>query len=178
MTPPLTGETILGIIPNAQKMRMMGLAADSYTIIVTDHRMILAQLTQAMMNTAITEAQAKAKAEGKGFFGAWADQLSASFGFAKRYETMPPEAALAETPGNFALDNSRIRLIKVSVVGSNDDDSSSNRLRLKIDAAEGNFEYVINEDDRFTALLQNVYGDRVKMPFGLFKSGPVRIKFF
>jgi hypothetical protein len=159
-------------------MKMMGLGADTYTVIVTDRRMILARLTQAMMNTAITEAQAKARAEGKGFFGAWADQLAASFGFAKKYETMPPDAALAETPGNFALENSRIRLIKVSEVRSNDDDATSHDLRLEIDSADGSFAYVISEDDRFTTLLQNVYGDRVKMPFGLFKAGPVRIKFF
>ncbi len=178
ITAQASGEEILGIIPNARKMKMMGMAYDTFTIVVTGRRMILAQLTQEMLNSAIAEAQAKAKAEGKGFFGVWGDQMAASFGFAKRYETLSPDVALAETPGNVALDNARISAITVSEIRSNDDDGSSNQLRLNIDSADGRFEYVIAEDDRFTTLLKNVYGDRVKLPFGLFKAGPVRIKFF
>ena len=178
VTPPASGEEVLGIIPNARKMKMMGMAYDTFTLVVTGRRMIHAQLTQAMLNSAIVEAQEKAKAEGKGFFGVWGDQLAASFGFAKRYETMPPDVALAETPGNVAIENSRITSIAVSEIRSNDDDGSSNQLRLKITSADGSFEYVIAEDDRFTTMLKNVYGDRVKLPFGLFKAGPIRIKFF
>jgi RNA polymerase subunit RPABC4/transcription elongation factor Spt4 len=175
---PAGGEEILGIIPNARKMKMMGMAWDTYTIVITGRRMVLAQLTQAMLNTAIAEAQARAKAEGKGFFGVWGDQMAASFGFARRYETLPPDVALAETPGNLAINNARITAIKVSVVRSNSDDGTSNQLRLNIESGDGRFEYIIPEDDRLTTLLKNVYGDRVSLPFGLFKAGPVRIKFF
>jgi len=178
VTAPASGEEILGIIPNARKMKMMGMAYDTFTLVVTGRRMIHAQLTQAMLTSAIAEAQEKAKAEGKGFFGVWGDQMAASFGFAKRYETLSPDVALAETPGNIAIENSRITSVVVSEVRSNDDDGSSNQLRLKITSADGSFEYVIAEDDRFTTLLKNVYGDRVKLPFGLFKAGPIRIKFF
>ena len=64
--------------------------------------MIMVQMTAAMMNAAVAEAQAKAKAEGKGFFGIMKDQLSAQFRYAVRYETMNPDLALAETPGNIA----------------------------------------------------------------------------
>jgi hypothetical protein len=37
---------------------------------------------------------------------------------------------------------------------------------------------MIGEDDRVIHLLRTVYGDRVHMPFGYFKVGGARIKFF
>jgi hypothetical protein len=159
-------------------MKMLGAAWDTYTIQVTGQRMILAQLTQDMMNVAIAEANAKAKAEGKGFFGIIGSQLSASFGFGKRYETMSPDLALAETAGNFAIDNTRITAIKISLLGTQASNTEWEEFRMIIETMDGKFEYIIAQDDRFTTLLQTVYGDRVKMPLGLFSAGPVRVKFF
>ena len=44
--------------------------------------MIIAQMTQAMLNAAILEAQDKATAEGKGFLAGMKDQMAAQFPFA------------------------------------------------------------------------------------------------
>ncbi len=112
--------------------------------------MILVQMTAAMLTAAVAEAQAKAKAEGKGFFGIMKDQLSAQFGYAVRYETMNPDTALAETPGNLAVANDRITR----------DQSETQRYRLRrhglhgvqdvgIQSADGTFEYLMAEDDRY-----------------------------
>lgn len=157
---------------------MFGAVWDTYTIVVTPRRMILAQMTQPMLNAAIAEANARAKAEGKGFFGIMGDQLAASFGFGKRYETMPPEQALHETPSNSAIENQRITTIKLKLIEKDNNGMDTREFKMIIESMDGKFEYIIAEDDRFTTLLQTAYGDRVKMPFGLFKSGPVRIKFF
>lgn len=177
-SPQTVGEEVLGVIPNARKMKMLGAAWDTYTIVVTGRRMILAQLTQQMMNVAIAEANARAKAEGKGFFGIIGSQLSASFGFGKRYETMSPDVALTETPGNVAIDNTRITAIHISLLGTSSSSTEWEEFRMILETMDGKFEYIIAQDDRFTTLLRNVYGDRVKMPFGLFSAGPVRVKFF
>jgi hypothetical protein len=131
-----------------------------------------------MLNTAIAEANAKAKAEGKGFFGIMGDQLAVSFGFGRRYETISPDAALAETAGNFAVENSRITGISLSLIETQNANMDWHEFRMVIDSQDGRLEYIIAEDDRFTTLLEKVYGDRVKLPFGLFKAGPVRVKFF
>jgi hypothetical protein len=171
-------EPVLGVIPNVRKMKMLGAAWDTYTIVVTDRRMILAQLTQEMMNVAIAEANAKAKAEGKGFFGIIGSQLSASFGFGRRYETMSPDAALAETAGNFAIENSRVTAIRISLLGTQSSGTEWEEFRMIIESMDGKLEYIIAQDDRFTTLLQTAYGDRLKMPLGLFSAGPVRVKFF
>ena len=175
---PVGGEAVLGVIPNAKKMKMFGATWDTYTIVVTGRRMILAKLTQPMLNGAIAEAQAKAKAEGKGFFGIMGDQMAASFGFGRRYETIPPEQALQETPGNFAIENPRVTAIKLKLIETENAGMDWHEVKMIIETMDGKFEYTIAEDDRFTTLLQTAYGDRVKMPFGLFKAGPVRIKFF
>jgi len=131
-----------------------------------------------MLSAAVAEANAKAKAEGKGFFGAWQDQLGVTFGFGRRYETMPPDQALQETAGNFAIENPRITAIRISSAGSDNNNGTLEEFRMVVESTDGKFEYMIAEDDRFTTLLQAAYGDRVHLPFGLFKAGPVRIKFF
>ncbi len=158
---------------------MFGVAYDTYTVIITNRRMIFAHLTQAMMNTAIMEAQAKAKAGGKGFFGIMQDQLTASFGFAQRYETMVPEQAIRETPGNSAIENNRISAIKLKLKErQNSGTMEYDEFSMVIESMDGKFEYKIAQDERFTNLLKTVYGDRLHMPLGYFSKVGVRVKFF
>ena len=169
-------EKVIGVIGNAKKTKMFGVSFDTYTLVITSRRMIFAQLTQALANAAIMEAQAKAKAEGKGFPGIVQDQMAASFGFALRYEKMTPDQALLETPGNVAIENSRISAIKMQLKGS--DSENYHEFKTVIESMDGKFEYMIAEDERFTNLLKTVYGDRLHMPSGYFSHPGVRIKFF
>jgi len=157
---------------------MLGVAWDTYNLVVTDRRVIMAQLTQQMMNAAVAEAQAKAKAEGKGFFGVWANQLSATFQYAVQYENMNPETIIAETPGNFALENSQIGVVDLSLKGESDDTSQYSEFKLVIKSAGGKFEFRIAEDERYINILKAAYGAKVKMPFGYHNVGALRIKFF
>jgi hypothetical protein len=172
------GEEVIGVIGNARKMKMFGASWDSYNIVVTGRRMIIAQMTQAMLNAAIMEAQAKAKAEGKGFLAIMKDQMAAQFQFTLRYETMSPDMALAETAGNRAIDNARITAISMKLNDSHSGKMEYNEFRMIIESLEGKFEFMVGEDDRFINLLKTVYGDRVHMPVGYFKAGGARIKFF
>jgi hypothetical protein len=159
-------------------MKMLGAAWDTFTIVITPRRMIFAQLTQERLNAAIADANAKARADGKGFLGIMADQLAVSFGYGRRYETISPDTALSETPGNFALDNQQISAISLTLIKTKNPGIDWHELKMQIEAAGGSSEYIIAEDDRFTSLLTTAYGGKVKMPFGLFAAGPVRIKFF
>jgi len=154
------------------------LGADYFNIMVTDRRMILARMTQPMLNAAILEAQQRARAEGKGFFAIMKDQMAAQFQFAKRYETMPPDQALMETNGNRAIQNDRITAISLKLRDSGSGEVEYMEFKMAIDSADGKFEFMIGEDDRFINLLKHVYGDKVHMPFGYMRAGAVRIKFF
>jgi hypothetical protein len=173
-----TGEEVVGVIANARKMKMFGASWDTYTLVITNRRMIIAQMTQVLLNAAIMEAQSKAKAEDKGFFAIMKDQMAAQFQFALRYELMSPDQSLAETPGNVAIDNAHITAITMKLRDSGAGDIEYTEFSMIIESAGGKSEYMIGEDDRFINLLKTVYGEKVHMPFGYFKAGGIRLKFF
>lgn len=168
------GEKILGIISTARRPKLFGY--DTFTLIVTDRRMILAQLTAQMLKTAVAEAQAKAKAEGKGLFAIMGDQMAAQFQYAKRYEGMSPDAALSETPGNTAVENSSLSVIDVRII--DEEDSGTNEFGITIRSTAGKTELRIARDDNYIEILKTAYGDRVHMPFGYSQVGNLKIKLF
>jgi hypothetical protein len=147
---------------------------DSFAGVVTNQRMIFATLTSKMLSDAAMQARDQAKAEGKGFFGQWADQMRGTFGFTNRYLSMAPDAVLAETPGNFALQNNTISEIKVHLKGQHENDGPR-EFEAEIKSTQGTYKYRFNENSELTDILKRVYGDRVKMPFGYF-SKTVNIK--
>jgi hypothetical protein len=172
-----SGEQVIGVIGNVKKMKMLGASWDTYSIVITDQRMILARMTQEMINTAIREAQATAKTEGKGFLSQMMHQMSAMFRYSQRYLTLPPDQALAENKENRGIGNRSITSIKMKLRESGSD-GNYRELRILIEAHDGKFEFVIAEDERFTTLLKQVYGDKVHMPPGYLSAGGIRIKLF
>ena len=167
-----------GVIGNARKMKMLGAGWDSYALVVTDRRMILARLTADMLNTAYREAAEQAKAEGKGFLGQIAHQMSIAFQYCKKYETMPPDLALAETKGNRAIENVRISAIGMKETPAHKGQVEYHEFVMTVQSADGKFEFYIGEDDRFITILTATYGDRVHMPPGYTRAGGVRIELF
>lgn len=140
---------------------------DTFTGVVTNERFIIAQMTSDMVKDAAMQAKEQAKAEGKGFWGQWSDQLKASFGYTKRYLTMQPEAIIAETPGNFAINNNTIRELKLKIKHL-DADGDRKEWEIEIHSTAGKYEYRMDENSHFVDLLKKAYPDRVKMPFGYF----------
>lgn len=163
---PGSGEENIGVIV-FRKPKSLG-RYDAYAGVLTSQRLIFAQLTSEMITAAAQQARDQAKAEGKGFFGQWANQLKNTFGFTNRYLTMAPEAVLAETAGNFALDNNTISEIKIHQKGQQDENYSNREFEAEIKTSQGTFKYRMDENTEFTDLLKRVYGERVKMPFGYF----------
>jgi hypothetical protein len=90
------GEQTVGVIPNAKRMKSMG-RYDSFALVVTTRRMIVAQLTSEMLTKAANDARENAKSEGKGFFAAWGAQLKTAFTYSGKYLEMPPDSIIAET---------------------------------------------------------------------------------
>lgn len=170
--PQVSLEATLGVIL-FRKSRSLG-RYDTYTGVATTQRMIFAQMTSEMLNAAAQQARDQAKTEGKGFFGQWSEQLKSTFGYTKRYLTMPPQAILAETPGNFALNHETVREVKVKLKGANQP-NQRREFEVEFRSGSGTYEFKMNENSEFTDLLKRVYGDRVKMPFGYF-SKSINIK--
>ena len=167
------GERVLGALV-LRKPKSLG-RYDSYTGVVTNYRMIFAQMTTQMINQAVTSARDQAKAQGKGFWGQWGDQLKTSFTFAQRYLSMQPSAILAETPGNFAFDNGAISEIKLKEERDNDRGMQVYEMKMEIHHSSGKYEFRMDQDNNYINLMKQVYGQRVKTPFG-FSSHGVNIR--
>lgn len=151
---------------------------DAFNAVLTPQRVILAQMTSDMVKDAAMQARDQAKAEGKGFFGQWGDQLKATASYSKRYLSMSPSAALNETPGNFALNNNSMREVKLKLKDIHQGSTESHEFEIEFHAAEGKFEFRMDERNEYVQLLKQVYGERVKTPFGYFSSHGVRVKLF
>ncbi|MFB3890375.1 MAG: hypothetical protein ACE14S_12885, partial [Candidatus Bathyarchaeia archaeon] len=169
------GETILGVML-LRKPKSMG-RYDSYTGIVTSQRMVFAQMTGDMLKDSIQAARDQAKAEGKGFWGQWEEQLRASFTFTQRYLTMDPAAALTETPGNFAVDNSATREVKLRLKDINKGaQTHMHEFELEISSNTGTCTFRMDKRDEYVQLLKRAYGERVKTPLGYLSSHGVEFR--
>jgi hypothetical protein len=169
-----SGEAVVGTVV-FRKSKSFG-RYDTFTGVVTNRRFIFAQMTNQMVTQAIKDSQAQAKAEGKGFFGQWADQLKASFNYTQRYLTMQPDAILAETPGNYAYDNNSISEIKLKLKNAYNDDQNRHVFDIEVKSTMGTSELRVDENSDFIKTLKTVYGEKVKMPFGYFSKGGFSIK--
>jgi len=151
---------------------------DTFTAVITGQRIIIAQMTNEMLKNSIQAARDQAKAEGKGFWGQWEEQLRASFSYSQRYLNMDPAAALSETPGNFAVNNDAIREIKLKLKNINKGNAQVelHEFEIEIASASGRYEFRMDEREDYVNSLKMVYGEKVKMPFGYFSSHGVKLK--
>jgi hypothetical protein len=167
-------EPVLGVLL-LRKPKSFG-RYDTFTGVLTDKRLIFAQMTSDMLKDAAMQARNQAKAEGKGFFGQWGDQLKASFGFTQRYLSMPPSTALNETPGNFYVDHAGVRELKLKLKNLQQGNMENHEFELEFQSTSGKFEFRMDDNNDYVKLLKQVYGDRVKTPRGYFGHG-FRISF-
>ncbi len=164
------GETVVGAI-FLRRMKSFG-RYDSFSGVVTSQRLIFAQMTSKMLTDAAMQARDKAKAEGKGFFGQWDEQLRATFSYTQKYLNMTPSDIIAETPGNFAIDNGAISEVKLSLKDINKGhETHSHEFEIHVVFAQGQYVFRIDKRDETVNLLRQVYGERVKLPFGYSSHG-------
>ena len=136
-TAPASSERVHAVIPNATlKGGFLGMGGKSYILVLTERRVLFVQVTSQMMKQMVADARDNAKSDGKGFFGQWGAQLSAYSEFATRYLTMAPEQALAETPGNWALERAAIVSVKLKAGYTDTDGGGSSPDRLIIKATD------------------------------------------
>jgi len=157
-------ESIATVIPLVRKPKSFG-RSDTYTLVVTNERMVFAELTNDMMKEAVAEAQRKGKEEGKGFFARWGDQFKATMNYSERYWKMSPDEALGENPKNFAIQNASVKKIKVSSkeISSGSDDSGRSYTEMKIESSAGKYDFRADGQAKsIKEALKGVFGDTVK----------------
>lgn len=108
-----SGERAIAILGNLTRMTgFMGMKQKRYTLILTDRRIIFAELTKERLAGVMDQARNEAEIEGKGLLGKWGAQLRAGSDYHDVYRQMTPDAALAESPENFAVELAAIKKVK------------------------------------------------------------------
>jgi hypothetical protein len=129
---PPTGERTLAVIGNLTRVGgFMGVKQKAYSLIVTDRRIIFAELSKEKISAMVKQARTDAKAEGKGLLVQWGAQLRAPSDYHEKYWQTPPEAALAESPNNFAIDRTTIKKVKFKTGIVDDEHNTSDQVTIK-----------------------------------------------
>lgn len=151
-------ENTVTVIGPLNKPKLMGLANDSFTLIVTKDQSIFAKLTSEIMKKVAEEAKQQAKQEGKGFFGQWGSQIAGGMNYSQRYLNMDPGEILKENPANFSIPNSSINLIEVKYRDNSDDDGASrSEWTISIHAHSHKLSFKCNSDPK--GELKKAYGE-------------------
>ncbi len=155
-------EAVIGVIPHLAQSAG-GLKSRQYTLISTNKRIFLSQITAPMLQEALVLSKAKAKGFGKILAGRVllpADMVE----YCRKYFKMPPEQILAETPGNVSLNLSEIRRAYIDYEQEEKDEDSSiqmDRYWLTILSDKGEYKYVFDADPQDMKVLRDALGDRV-----------------
>lgn len=137
-------ERTLAVIGNLTRVGgFMGFSSKTYSLVLTDRRMIFAELTKERITSMVNEARETAKAQGKGFMGQWGAQLGTSFAYHEVYWQMVPDAVLAESPGNYAIERSAFKDAKFKA-GVMYDDGRNTPDELVIKTTEGKHKFIVN----------------------------------
>lgn len=162
----MDAETVVGVIPNA-RMKTSLFSSATYTLVVTDRRLLLAEQTNDVAKRRAAEAKDAAKAAGKGFMRQWAAQAGTGFDNGRHYLAMDPVAILAESPRNAAVGPADVREIKVDRKTTSDDDGIvESSLRITVKTARDEVSYSTSDEtpsrDEARAMLARVFGAAVR----------------
>jgi hypothetical protein len=164
----MSDERVIGVIPTARIKTGM-FSSKAYTLVFTNRRLILAEMTKQLLAAEIERSRAAAKAQGGGFFSQWGAQLKTSFTFGAQYLTANPDAILAETPGNGALTPADVRMLTIEHKTRNrgsDDEVEQDFLRITIEATTGKHTFETDGEkpkaDEARAMAASVFGPAVR----------------
>lgn len=152
-------EEVLCAIP-VQKKRPFRMP-ENLAFVLTERRTILVPLTKGMLAQAASEARDHAKAEGKGFFGRWGAQLSATQNYTERYMTMDPDAILRQHEGCRTLENADIVSAKLRRREDQESDSTSWELSLRTSGERLKLG-LQGWNEEVGDVLRRAYGDRLR----------------
>jgi hypothetical protein len=138
-------EPIVSIIPGLNRHKgFLGLAVDSFTLVLTPGRMVFAHLDANTMKALVNEAREQAKAQGKGALGQWAAQMGWLGVHVQHLQAMAPGAILAQFPGSFYIPNNAVSKVRVKRVSTSSDGTNSHdQTEVHIDSTAGKFKFVL-----------------------------------
>ena len=157
-------EQVLGILPALQHKTGV-FKSKTYTLVVTDRRLIFAELTGQMMKDAVNEARTSADNEGKGFFGRWKETATSQQRIYDRYHQIMPDAIITENPDNFALENRDINKVRINTGAFYHEQGQKDSDQMYIHTAGGKYKFTFQYDNtsgQAKKLLRQVLGNCVR----------------
>lgn len=126
------GERTLAVIGRLTRVSgFMGVRQKVYSLILTDRRLIFAELSKDRIAALTGQARDQAKDNGKGLWGQWGAQRRALGGYDETYWQLTPDEALAESPSNFAVDRADIKKVKFKTGMVDDERSTPDQVTIK-----------------------------------------------
>jgi len=122
-------EAVIGVIANATVARTFG--RKTYNLVVTNKRLISAELTSKMIAEEAERVSREAKARGEGFMAQMGKRALAGVNLYQRYYTMPVEDIVAENKDNWSIPIGEIQSCKM------DEEDNGYPTRLTIQWAQG-----------------------------------------
>ncbi|MFP4050715.1 MAG: hypothetical protein ACLFVB_03115 [Thermoplasmata archaeon] len=122
----MNNERVTGVIPD---MRTGMFGNKSYTLVITNKRMIFAEVSNELMN----QEREKAVSQSEGFMGRWKASVASGFTFHERYYDMHPDTILRESQDNFEIRPGQISSVKLkgSQYGAHQSGKSYNKMLIK-----------------------------------------------
>ena len=165
--PPSTpnGEELLGFIPVLKKKTGL-FSTKTYTLAVTNRRLIFAELTDKMIQAAAVEAHEAS--EGKGMLARMQDVATSQQRIYSRYYNLTAEEILRENPENFALNNDEVKNVRMNIGSFYRDRNNIGNKRgdtMVIQTTREKIEltfYYNNRTDEAKKVLWRAFGNKVK----------------
>jgi hypothetical protein len=153
------GEHVLGVVPN---LAAGTFGAKSYVLVLTDSRLLVVRITSQIMAEAVRKSQEEGKAQGKGFFQRWGDQIAAGFRYSERYLSMAPEQILQENAENYAIDRSQVTRIAFANQGRGEDADAKGTMTVEAAGRRLVFQISAGEIESARSFLRQTLGPVVR----------------
>ncbi len=170
-------ERIAGIVPHLSKSASYA-RSHQYTLIATDRRLIVAQLTAQMMEEIKVQSKIRAQQGKKGLFGGLLAGKVLTAGdiieYTNKYWGMIPDQIIVETPGNLAVEISSISVAAVEHKQEEPDEDSSigvDYYVLDLVTPQGDYSFNFDADPQDMNVLRSVLGEKL---VGFGRSRPIR----
>jgi len=156
----MENKQIIGIIPNV-KAGLLGQKA--FNIIITDSNLIVAQMTNDMVNEENKKVREESKDKGEGFLKKMASTMTAGYHIHERYYNMTTEQILNENTGNFIISNNSIKKIRIKMGQIYQDGRNQpNTLKIVCDNAKYKYTFTQITSKQAKVLLTQTIGSKVK----------------
>lgn len=152
-------EKILGII-NSMRQKTGLFSSRLFNLVITNRRIIFANITKEMLNQAAKEAAEEGKAEGRGFLARSALMLKSPERISQKQWSMAPDSILQEDMNNFFIDYNDILSIKIrsGAYIHEQGQYENDRMIIKTRANKFNLAFESSNSSQAKELLKNFIG--------------------